>query len=243
MARNVLVPINMSGNEIRNSLVHNLATDPVSPVESQIWYNTTDHVLRIRKNGSTQDLGSVSSIAATAVTYAGGTNLAASSVEVAIDTLDANKAPAASPTFTGTVAMAGATDVTVPTPLAADNDTSAANTAWVKARIADLVASSPAALDTLNELAAALGNDANFATTVTTALGTKAGKFTAANVGGATSQVITHNLGTRSVVVSVHDATTFDEIDCDVQKTTTNTVTLGFAVAPAANSYVVTVIG
>lgn len=44
----------------------------------------------------------------------------------------------------------------------------------VDAAIAALVASSPAALDTLNELAAALGNDANFATTVTNALAAKA---------------------------------------------------------------------
>ncbi len=41
----------------------------------------------------------------------------------------------------------------------------------VSTAISNLVASSPAALDTLNELAAALGNDANFSTTVTTALG------------------------------------------------------------------------
>jgi len=39
--------------------------------------------------------------------------------------------------------------------------------------IANLVASSPAALDTLNELAAALGDDANFATTMTNALSGK----------------------------------------------------------------------
>lgn len=46
----------------------------------------------------------------------------------------------------------------------------------ISAAIAALVASSPAALDTLNELAASLGNDANFATTVTTALSLKANK-------------------------------------------------------------------
>lgn len=48
---------------------------------------------------------------------------------------------------------------------------SAAN---VSAAVAALVNSAPAALDTLNELAAALGNDANFATTITNALATKA---------------------------------------------------------------------
>ncbi|TFW71513.1 hypothetical protein C3Y98_05295 [Methylotenera oryzisoli] len=71
-----------------------------------------------------------------------------------------------SPTFTG--------DPKAPTPAAADNDTSIATTAFVKTAIANLVASSPAALDTLNELAAALGNDANFAATMTAALALKA---------------------------------------------------------------------
>ena len=50
-----------------------------------------------------------------------------------------------------------------------------ATTAYVAQQIAALVASSPAALDTLNELAAALGGDANFATTVMNALAGKAG--------------------------------------------------------------------
>jgi hypothetical protein len=49
-----------------------------------------------------------------------------------------------------------------------------ATTAFVRGEISSLVASSPAALDTLNELAAALGNDANFSTTVTNALALKA---------------------------------------------------------------------
>lgn len=74
-------------------------------------------------------------------------------------------APKASPTFTGTPKA--------PTPAAGNNSTQIANTAFVQAAIAALVASSPAALDTLNELAAALGNDPNFATTVMNALSGK----------------------------------------------------------------------
>jgi hypothetical protein len=50
----------------------------------------------------------------------------------------------------------------------------AASPADIAAAIAALVNSSPATLDTLNELAAALGNDANFATTITNALALKA---------------------------------------------------------------------
>jgi len=49
-----------------------------------------------------------------------------------------------------------------------------ATTTYVDGEIADLVASAPATLDTLNELAAALGDDANFSTTVTNSIATKA---------------------------------------------------------------------
>ena len=75
------------------------------------------------------------------------------------------KAPLASPAMTGTP--------TAPTAAQTVNNTQIATTGFVKSAIAALVASSPAALDTLNELAAALGNDPNFATTVTNALAGK----------------------------------------------------------------------
>jgi hypothetical protein len=52
--------------------------------------------------------------------------------------------------------------------------TNLATETYVNSAITSLVDSSPSTLDTLNELATALGDDPNFATTVTTALGTKA---------------------------------------------------------------------
>lgn len=77
----------------------------------------------------------------------------------------ADYAPLSSPALTG--------KPTAPTAAQTANDTQLANTAFVKAAIAALIASSPEALDTLNELAAALGNDPNFATTMTNALAGK----------------------------------------------------------------------
>ncbi|EKY3086949.1 phage tail protein [Cronobacter dublinensis] len=74
-------------------------------------------------------------------------------------------APKASPVLTGRP--------TAPTAAPATNDTQLATTAFVKTAISALVASAPGALDTLNELAAALGNDANFAATMTKALAGK----------------------------------------------------------------------
>ncbi|HEI4214504.1 TPA: phage tail protein [Escherichia coli] len=75
------------------------------------------------------------------------------------------KAPLNSPALTGTP--------TTPTAPQGANSTQIASTAFVMAAIAALVDSSPDALNTLNELAAALGNDPNFATTMTNALAGK----------------------------------------------------------------------
>ena len=63
---------------------------------------------------------------------------------------------------------------TAPTATAGTNTTQIATTAFVGTAVADLVASAPSTLNTLNELATALGNDASFSTTITNSIGTKA---------------------------------------------------------------------
>jgi hypothetical protein len=75
------------------------------------------------------------------------------------------KAPLASPTLTG--------NPVAPTQTAGNNSTRIATTAYADTAITNLVDSSPAAMNTLNELAAALGDDANFSTTVTNSIATK----------------------------------------------------------------------
>lgn len=65
-------------------------------------------------------------------------------------------------------------DFTATTQSASDNSTSVATTAYVTTAIANLADSAPSTLNTLNELAAALGDDANFSTTVTNSIATKA---------------------------------------------------------------------
>ena len=62
---------------------------------------------------------------------------------------------------------------TATTQAASDATTKVATTAFVGTAISNLIDSSPSALNTLNELAAALGDDANFSTTVTNSIGTK----------------------------------------------------------------------
>ncbi|EFX7209199.1 phage tail protein [Shigella sonnei] len=92
--------------------------------------------------------------------------LAATSKAVKVVMDETNKkAPLNSPALSGTP--------TTPTATKGTNNTQIASTAFVMAAIAELVDSSPDALNTLNELAAALGNDPNFATTMTNALAGK----------------------------------------------------------------------
>lgn len=76
------------------------------------------------------------------------------------------KAPLSSPAFIDTP--------TAPTAAAGTNTTQVATTAFVSTAVANIVDTAPETLNTLNELAAALGDDPNFATTVSTSIGLKA---------------------------------------------------------------------
>lgn len=78
------------------------------------------------------------------------------------------KAPLESPALTGAP--------TAPNADLSNNSQQIANTAFVRAAIANLVESSPESLDTLSELAAALDNDPDFATTMVNELAKKVGK-------------------------------------------------------------------
>lgn len=82
---------------------------------------------------------------------------------------------------------------------------------------------------------------------VMTMLSNQAGaakKYATNTVGGATSQTITHNLGSLYVAVQVfRNSTPWDTVECDVERVDSNSITLRFATAPAANAYSVVVVG
>ena len=104
---------------------------------------------------------------------------AASSLEK-LETVDLPlKADLASPSFTGSPK--------VPTAAQGNSSQIIASTSFVQTAIAALVASAPGTLDTLKELAAALGNDPNFATTITNLIAEKLDKT--ANAVSATKAV------------------------------------------------------
>jgi hypothetical protein len=113
-------------------------------------------------------LGISSTVSSTEIGYVDGVT---SAIQTQIDsklataTAASTYAPLASPALTGVP--------TAPTAAANTNTTQVATTAYVQTELTDLLNGAPGALDTLNELASALGNDANYSTTITTALAGK----------------------------------------------------------------------
>lgn len=135
--------------------------------------------------------------------------------------------------------------------------TQASTKSYVDTSVAALVASAPGTLDTLNELATALGDDPNFATTVSTninAVGTRVTalesnggpvkKFaTSIGDGTSTTYTITHNLGSLDVVAEVYLVSSGATVECDIVRTSTSAITVSASVAPATNTLRVVVTG
>ena len=158
--------------------------------ENVVLSSTATELNQIHSSGvSNGDLVKLHAVTATSaeLNYLNGTS---SAVQTQLDA----KAPLASPTLTGTPLA--------PTAAAATNTTQIATTAFVRAEVSALVASAPSALDTLNELSAALGNDANFATSVATSIGN--GVATAAN--DATSKANAAQTAAQSFATSADTA-------------------------------------
>ena len=142
---------------------------------AQIAYgktNLTNSIVNADINASAAidwtKLGISSTVSSTEIGYVDGVT---SAIQTQLDsklatvTAASTYAVLASPAFTGTP--------TAPTATAGTSTTQVATTAFVGTAVSNLVASAPAALDTLNELATALGNDAAFSTTVTNSIATK----------------------------------------------------------------------
>lgn len=132
-------------------------------------------------------------------------------------------------------------------------------TSAVNAVVANVVGAAPTSLDTLKELADALGNDANFASTVTTQLSLKANISSLATVatagtyasltgkpsyaanlgdGSATSYVVTHALGTRNIHPTlISNSAPYQIVMGDIRATSTTTATVVFGSAPTSNQY------
>jgi hypothetical protein len=109
---------------------------------------------------------------------------------------------------------------------------------------AEIKLATTSGLNLASDLAVGAGNGISVLTNTVAIDSTVVVSKYAANVGdgSATSYTITHNLGTRDVIVSVYEASgSYAEVICDVNHATTNTITLLFSVAPTLNQYRVVV--
>jgi hypothetical protein len=138
-----------------------------------------------------------------------------------LTTASTTYAPLASPTFTGTVTIPAGASISgyagtpaVPTASAGTNTTQIASTAFVSTAISNLVGGAGEALDTLNELATALGNDASFSTTITTSIGTKLTKSSnLSDLTNASTARTNLGLGTMATQASSNVSITGGSID------------------------------
>ena len=319
MAKKFLTPIDLNRLEIQNAVVQNLATDPGTAVDGQIYYNTATDRLRVYANGSWSDVGAVTSITGTAnevnvsasvgaVTIglpdnvditgnlAVGGNLTVSGSTTYINTetvtvadniiqLNSNVSASATPTENagvevnrgneGSTALlwnesidswvraddgvtgpsilfageAGSIDISDFDEAAQDaigliiTDTATVNLTYndetpelkadvkLQASNSYLTSASGVAVD-ISALETKLVTD-SFTKKASTSVGNNA----------ATSFAISHNLGTRDVVVNVYDNATYDTVEVDVVRTDANTVTVSFAQATGTNAYRVVIIG
>jgi hypothetical protein len=108
--------------------------------------------------------------AATITNLTSPTNSGDAATKGYVDTADALKLNLSGGTMSGVIAMGTSKITGLGDPTLAQD---AATKTYVDTSISNLVAAAPGALDTLDELAAALGDDANFATTVTNSIATK----------------------------------------------------------------------
>ncbi|WP_373845286.1 hypothetical protein [Clostridium sp.] len=116
--------------------------------------------------------------------------------------------------------------------------------AYTDSKVAALVNSAPGTLDTLQELADALGDDPNFATTITNLINTRTRKYvTTIGDGTATTFNVTHNFNTIDTTASLREASTGSWVLADIQTVDANTIKIIFAAAPTAGQYKLTVTG
>lgn len=241
--------LDFNQNELQNAVIQNLAVAPSSPKKGQVYYSTAtnrtyywnntawkpmdaddaamdgaDIVTAINGSASIIDDDNLSAGVNAAVTKAHDTH-AISDVTGLQTALDAKETPAGAQTKATT----------------ALNDAKS----YTDTAISNLVATAPDTLNTLNELAQALGDDPNFATTITNDIASRTKKVAASlGDGVATTFVVTHNLNTQDVSVTIREAAApYAMVMTDVEFTSATTLTVKFGAAPTANQYKVTIIG
>lgn len=222
MARQLGNNLDFSGNQALNLLLQIVAGDHGSPQEGGVWWDSQAKAIAYFDGTQVKRVGE-----------AGGGGDA--------ETLDGQDGVyyLSRANHSGTQSAATISDFAsaVLGVSGIATDTEVAN------QIAALVDTAPGTLDTLNELAAALGDDPNFAATLQAQIAARTRKASV-DCDAALSTTLTHNFNTRDVVVSVRrNSAPYDEIITDVEMSTLNEVTVRFAVAPAAAAFRIIAVG
>jgi hypothetical protein len=208
-----------------NVITANLVGDVTGNADTATTLETARNIAGVSFDGSTNidiattNLTNVTATAAevnvldgitattTELNYLSG---AASNVQAQLN----DKAPLASPALTGTP--------TAPTASAGTNSNAIATTAYVDGAVSSLVDSAPDLLNTLNELAAAIGDDANFATTLANSVALKQNTLTAGTNIDITGNTISVT-GMGDAISSAIDALTTSDIEEGTNEYYTNT--------------------
>ena len=134
--------------------------------------------------------------------------------------------------------LTGANIRTILGTLDADTLNGQSAAALTTAITAAIVDTAPGTLDTLNELAAALGDDPNFVTTVTNALAAKNKKGVAADLGTSSADAVhNHALNTRDVLCQLVRKSDWKHVEAPYTITDVNNVTWNLPAAPSAGEY------
>lgn len=223
MATKVATQLNLLLNPLLQLVLEPLASDP-TPTLGRVYWNTGTSEARIY-DGSAW------------VSLIGGGSMTAAEILAALLTVDGSGSGLDADLLDGQQATAFAQ---------ASHTHTAAEitdfTASVNALINATIDGAPTALDTLNELAAALGDDPNFSVTITNLINGKVDSYSQqVGDGAATSFAVVHNLNNTQAVVQVYEVATGEVVLTDVVRNSANQHTVSFATAPALNEYEVVV--
>lgn len=269
----VLSNLDLTKNQLLNPVMQQLASAPSNPVMGQFYFNTVDETpywyngfgwVDFDNSGGGGDADTLNeqspSFYLSRANHT-GTQSASTISDLATTVQSYRLDQFAAPTAGVSMNSQNITNLAEPT-----DNAHAATKQYVDTEVANLVDSAPGVLDTLNELAAALGDDPNFATTIAgdiadakdranhtgTQLASTISDFNtaadaritareyAASIGNGsdTDITVTHNLNSQDVIVQVREVgSPYAVVIPDIEMATVNTVILRFGTAPTSNQY------